>query len=109
MNNSRNNPRLLLVLFVLAFLVVQVTSYMSGIDRHEERLVRLEKQLVQSENDVAYFESEGAYTDLKWNPSTALEKEKNRFRAETINFVIKVLIISGATAFVFAVMKPKRG
>jgi hypothetical protein len=106
-----NNPRLLLVLFALAFLVVQVTSYMSGINRHEERLVKLEKQMVQpeSENEVTVFENTGTYKDLKWNPSTELEKEKIRFRAETLNFIIKVLIISGATAFVFAVMKMKYG
>lgn len=109
-----NNPRLLLVLFALAFLVVQVTSYMSGINRHEERLMKLEQQMVvRSENDVADnvagLEEAGTYKDLKWKLSTELEKEKIRFKAETVNFVIKVLIISGATAFVFAIMKTKHG
>lgn len=104
-----NNPRLLLVLFALAFLAVQVTSFMSGINRHEERLVKLEKQLVQSDTESSFLENESVYADLKWDPSAELEKEKTRFKAETVNFVIKVLIISGATAFVLAIMRTNQG
>ncbi|MCL6635109.1 MAG: hypothetical protein K6T29_04995 [Peptococcaceae bacterium] len=97
-----NNPRLLLILFALAFLAIQVISFMSSIARHEERVVKLEKQLVQ-------FETKGTYIDLKLDPAVELKKEKARFKAETVNFIVKVLIISGATAFVFALMKADRG
>lgn len=97
-----NNPRLLLILFALAFLGIQVVSFMSGISKHEERVVKLEKQVFQ-------FENKGTYIDLKLDPAAELRKEKTRFKAETINFIIKVLIISGATAFVFAMMKSDRG
>jgi len=45
-----NNPRLLLILFALAFLAIQVVSFMSGISKHEERMVKLEKQVFQFEN-----------------------------------------------------------
>lgn len=93
------NPRLLLVLFGLAFLGMQVVGYMSGISKHEERMVKLEKQAVQ-------FETKGTYIDLKLDPTLELKKEKARFKAETMNFVVKVLVISAATAFVFALMRP---
>lgn len=95
-------PRLLLILFALAFLGIQVVSFMFGITKHEERMVKLEKQMVQ-------FETKGTYIDLKFDPAVELRKEKARFKAETMNFIIKVLIISGATAFVFALMKVDRG
>ena len=89
-------------MFALAFLGIQVVSFMSGINSHEERVGKLEKQLVQ-------FETKGTYIDLKLDPSVELKKEKTRFRAETVNFIVKVLVISGATAFVFALMKVDRG
>jgi len=97
-----NNPRVLLLLFALAFLAIQVVSFMSGINSHEERVGKLEKQSAQ-------FETKGTYIDLKLDPSVELKKEKTRFRAETVNFIVKVLVISGATAFVFALMKIDRG
>lgn len=97
-----NHPRLLLILFALAFLGIQVVSFMSGITKHEERIGKLEKQMVQ-------FETKGTYIDLKIDPAVELRKEKARYKTETMNFVIKVLIISGATAFVFALMKADRG
>lgn len=93
------NPRLLLILFALAFLGMQVVGYMSGITKHEERMLKLERQAVQ-------FETRGTYIDLKMDPTLELKKEKARFKAETMNLVIKVLVISAATAFVFALMKP---
>ena len=43
------SPRILLILFGLAFLAIQVVSYMSSISKHEERVVKLEKQAVQYE------------------------------------------------------------
>jgi len=97
-----NNPRVLLVLFALAFLAIQVVSFMTGISNHEDRMARLEKQIVQ-------FETKDTYVDLKLDPSLELRREKARFKAETMNFVVKVLIISGATAFVYALMKADRG
>ncbi|HOV79997.1 MAG TPA: hypothetical protein PK728_07780 [Bacillota bacterium] len=97
-----NNPRLLLILFALAFLGIQVVSFMFGISKHEEKMVKLEKQMVQ-------FETKGAYIDLKFDPAVELRKERSRFKAETMNFAIKVLIITGATAFVFALMKVDKG
>lgn len=95
------HPRTLLLLFASAFLALQVISFMSGISKHEERVVKLERQAVQ-------FETKGTYIDLKLDPAVELRKEKARFKAETINFMIKVLVISGATAFVFALMKTDR-
>ncbi|MFX4261894.1 hypothetical protein ACOBQJ_06805 [Pelotomaculum propionicicum] len=97
-----NNPRTLLILFALAFLAIQVISFMSGISKHEERMAKLEKQLVQ-------FETKGTYIDLKSDPAVKLKEEKTRFKAETMSFVVKVLVISGATAFVYAMMKNDRG
>ncbi|OPY56875.1 MAG: hypothetical protein A4E55_01906 [Pelotomaculum sp. PtaU1.Bin035] len=96
-----NNPRLLLILFALAFLGIQVVSFMSNITRHEERMVKLEKQVIQVEK--------GAYIDLKMDPSVELRKEESGFKLEIVNFIIKLLVISGATAFVFNMMKNKRG
>lgn len=65
-------------------------------------MAKLEKQLVQ-------FETKGTYIDLKSDPAVKLKEEKTRFKAETMGFVVKVLVISGATAFVFAMMKNDRG
>ncbi len=96
------NPRLLLILFALAFLGIQVVSYMSGISKHEEKMAKLEKQLVQ-------FETKGTYLDLKSDPAVKLKEEKARFKGETVTFIVKVLVISGATAFVYALMKTDRG
>lgn len=97
-----NNPRTLLVLFALAFLTIQVVSFMAGIARHEERLSRLEKQLVQ-------YETKGLYVDLKLDPATELKKEKASIKAETVNFIVKLVVIAGATCFVFAMMNSDRG
>ncbi|BAF60208.1 MAG: hypothetical protein HPY89_01535 [Pelotomaculum sp.] len=97
-----NNPRFLLILFALAFIAIQVVSYMAGISRHEERMTKLEKQMVQ-------FETRGTFLDLKLDPAVELRKEKSRFKAETTNFIIKVLVISGATAFVYTLMKKEKG
>ncbi len=94
------SPRILLILFGLAFLVIQVASYMSGITKHEERVVKLEKQAIQ-------YETKGTYIDLKLDPALELRKERTRFKAETVNFVIKVLIIAGSTVFVFALMRDR--
>ncbi|NLI14137.1 hypothetical protein [Pelotomaculum propionicicum] len=96
-----NNSRILLILFAVAFLAIQVISYMGGISKHQERTVKLEKQLVQ-------FETKGAYIDLKSDPAVKLREEKARFKAETLSFVLKVLVISGATAFVYALIKRER-
>jgi hypothetical protein len=93
-----NNPRFLLILFALAFLAMQIFSFMSTLTKHEERVVKLEKQAIQ-------FETKGTYIDLKMNPAVELKKEEDRFKAATVNFVIKVLFISGATAFVLVLMK----
>jgi len=92
------STRILLILFALAFLALQVISYMSSFSRHQERVTKLEKQIVQ-------FETRGAYLDLKLDPSLELKKEKSRFKAETVNFIIKVLFISGTTAFVYTLLK----
>jgi hypothetical protein len=97
-----NNPRLLLILFALAFLGTQVVGFMTVLSKHEEQTVKLEKQVVQ-------FETRGTYIDLKLDPAVELKREQARFKAETMNFIVKVLIISGATAFVFALMKADRG
>jgi hypothetical protein len=47
------------------------------------------------------------------DPAVELRKEKDEFKGKTIGFIVKVLVISGATAFVFAIMrkgqKPKEG
>jgi len=93
-----NNPRFLLILFALAFLGMQIVGFMSTVTKHEERVVKLEKQAVQ-------FETRGTYIDLKMNPAVELRKEKDRFKAETINFGIKVFFILGATAFVLVLMR----
>ncbi len=97
MNTS---ARILLILFALAFLALQVISYMSSFSRHQERVAKLEKQIVQ-------FETRGAYLDLKLDPSLELKKEKSRFKAQTVNFILKVLFISGITVFVYALIKRK--
>lgn len=94
----KNSPRILLILFVLAFLGMQIVSYMSTLSKHEERVVKLEKQAVQ-------FETKGTYIDLKMNPAVELKKEEERFKTETVNFVIKVLVISVATTFVLILMR----
>jgi hypothetical protein len=73
---------------------------MSGITKHEERVVKLEKQAIQ-------YETKGTYIDLKLDPALELRKERTRFKAETVNFVIKVLIIAGSTVFVFALMRDR--
>ncbi|HBC94580.1 MAG TPA: hypothetical protein DCZ10_17205 [Pelotomaculum sp.] len=93
-----NSPRFLLILFALAFLAMQTISFMSTLTKHEDRVVKLEKQAVQ-------FETKGTYIDLKMNPAVELRKEADRFKAETVNFAIKVLVISGATVFVLVLMK----
>ena len=95
------NPRRLLVLFALACLAMQVVSYMASISRHEEKMMKLEKQLVQ-------FETKGTYIDLKSDPAVKIKEEKNKFKNETIGFIIKVLFISGATAFVYILMQRYR-
>ncbi len=95
-----NNPRIFLILFALAFLAMQVTGFASGASKHNERIVKLEKQAIQ-------FDTKGAYIDLKMDPWLELKKEKASFRTETVNFIIKVLVISGATAFVLTLMKKK--
>ncbi|MHB1043758.1 MAG: hypothetical protein ACYC0Q_13110 [Eubacteriales bacterium] len=97
-----NNPRTLLILFALAFLAIQVVSFMTGIASHEDRLVKLEKQLLQ-------YETKGVYVDLKLDPAQELKKEKTRFRAETIKFILVVFGIAGATSFVYVMMKSDRG
>jgi hypothetical protein len=96
----KNSPRILLILFALAFLVMQVISFMSTLSKHEERAAKLERQAIQ-------FETKGTYADLKMNPAVELKKENDKFKKETTNFVIKVLVISGATAFVLILMKRK--
>lgn len=92
--------RVLLILFALAFLALQVISYMSSFSLHRERVAKLEKQIVQ-------FETRGAYLDLKLDPSLELKKEESRFRAQTVNFILKVLFISGITVFVYTLIKRK--
>ena len=37
-----------------------------------------------------------------------IKEEKNKFKNETIGFIIKVLFISGATAFVYILMRRYR-
>ncbi len=96
-----NNPRVLLILFAVAFLAIQVISFLGGIAKHEEKMAKLEKQLVQ-------FETKGAYIDLKSDPAVKLKEEKASFRAETLSFIVKVLVISGATAFVYALIRRER-
>jgi len=96
-----NNPRLLLILFALAFLGIQVVSFMTSISRHEEKMVKLE--------NLAYKVEKGSYFDLKLDPTVELRKEKAGFKRETIYFIIKVLVILGATTFVFTLMKTGRG
>lgn len=91
-------PSLLLILFVLAFLGIQTFSFMSELTKHEERVAKLEKQAVQ-------FETKGTYIDLKTNPAVELKKENERFRAEVVNFTLKVIIIAGATVFVLIMMR----
>ncbi len=91
------NPRRLLILFALAFLAMQVVSYMASISRHEEKMMKLERQLVQ-------FETKGTYIDLKSDPAVRIKEEKSKFKNETLGFAIKVLFISGATAFVYTLM-----
>lgn len=93
-----NSPRFLLILFALAFLAMQIVSFMSSLSKHEERVVKLEKQAIQ-------FETKGTYIDLKLNPAVELKKEQDRFKAETVNFIIKVFVISGATAFVLILIR----
>jgi hypothetical protein len=39
------------------------------------------------------------------NPAVELKKENDRFKSETVSFVVKVLVISVATAFVLILMK----
>ncbi|NLJ77068.1 MAG: hypothetical protein GX325_07425 [Peptococcaceae bacterium] len=95
------NPRTLLILFAVAFLAIQVIGFISGISKHEERMAKLEKQLV-------LFETKGTYADLKSDPAVKLKEEKSRFKAETMGFTVRVLIISGASAFVYALMKNDR-
>jgi len=94
----KNSPRFLLILFALAFLGMQIISFMSTLSKHEERVVKLEKQAVQ-------FETKGTYIDLKMNPAVELKKENDRFKSETVSFVMKVLVISVATALVLILMK----
>lgn len=93
-------PRILLVLFAVAFLGIQVVSYMAGISRHEERLAKLERQVYQ-------FEMGGTFVCLKMDPVLELGKEKGRFKAETMNIIIKVLVISAATVFVLRLMRAR--
>ncbi|MCL6507305.1 MAG: hypothetical protein K6T59_09780 [Bryobacteraceae bacterium] len=97
-----NNPRTLLILFALAFLTIQVVSFAAGITEHENRLAKLEKQLVQ-------YETKGLYVDVKLDPAVELKKEKASIKAETVNFIIKVLVITGATCFVYAMMRADKG
>jgi len=100
-----NRSSFLLILFALAFLCLQVVSFMTNISRHEEKMVKLEKLVFQVDR--------GSFFDLKMDPAVELRKEKDEFKGKTIGFIVKVLVISGATAFVFAIMrkgqKPKEG
>lgn len=100
MNNSRIS-RLLLVLFALAFLGIQVVSFMTSIAEHEEKMVKLEK--------VAYQIEKGSYFDLKLDPVVEIRKEQASFKSETINLVIKLLVIIAATTFVYTLMRSGRG
>lgn len=95
-----NNSRFLLILFVLAFLVIQVVSFMTSISRHEERMVKLDRILSQVE--------QGSFFDLKMDPVVEMKKEKAGFKNETIGFIVKVLVICGAAAIVLTIMKKGR-
>lgn len=88
--------RILLILFALAFLGIQVVSFMTSVSRHEEKMVKLEKLVVQVEN--------GTFFDLKMDPQVEIDKEKVVFRKETIGFIVKLLFISGATFFVYVII-----
>ncbi|MCG9969190.1 hypothetical protein L9W92_14270 [Pelotomaculum terephthalicicum JT] len=92
--------RLLLILFALAFLCIQVVSYMTNISRHEEKMVKLDNLALQVDK--------GNFFDLKMDPQVELRKEKVVFRNETIGFILKVLVISGATFFVSVVIRRRR-
>jgi len=92
-----NHSRFLLILFALAFLFIQVVSYMTNITRHEEKMVKLEK--------LAYQVDKGSFFDIKMDPQVEMGKEKVGFRNETIGFIVKVLIISGATFLVYSIMR----
>lgn len=94
----KNSPRFLLILFVLAFLAMQIVSFMSTLSKHEERVVKLEKQAIQ-------FETKGTYIDLKMNPAVELMKEQDQFKTDTVHFVLKVLVILVATVFVLILMR----
>lgn len=93
--------RLFLLVFALVFLGIQVFSYMSGISKHEDQVIKIGMQTAQSGNENRYF-------DARYNPTLEMQKEKNRFKAETLNFVVKILFISGATAFTFALMRAEK-
>ncbi|RJQ24777.1 MAG: hypothetical protein C4589_12385 [Peptococcaceae bacterium] len=93
--------RLLLVAFALVFLGIQVFSYMSGISKHEEQVIKIGMQTAQPASESRYFEA-------RYNPALEMQKERNRFKAETLNFIIKILFISGATAFTFALMRAEK-
>jgi len=92
-----NRSRFLLILFALAFLFIQVVSYMTNISRHEEKMIKLEKLVLQVDK--------GNFFDLKMDPVVELRKEKDGFKGETIGFIIKVLVISGAAIFVLAIIR----
>lgn len=100
MNDSRIS-RTLLILFALAFLGIQVVSFMTSITEHKEKMVKLDKVLVQVEK--------GIYFDLKLDPVVEIRKEKSSFKYETINLVVKVLVILAATTFVYTLMRSGRG
>lgn len=101
MTNSRFS-RMLLVLFALAFLGIQMVSFMTSISKHEEKMVKLET--LQSK-----MENQGSYYDLRLDPVVEIRKAKVGFKSETTNFIIKLLIILAATTFVYNLMKSGRG
>ncbi|MDD4168837.1 MAG: hypothetical protein PHD36_01010 [Desulfotomaculaceae bacterium] len=101
MTNSRFS-RLLLILFALAFLGIQMVSFMTSMSKHEEKMVKLENLQYKMEN-------QGNYYDLRLDPVVEIRKEKEGFKSEKTNFIIKVLVILAATTFVYTLMKSGRG
>lgn len=94
-----NNSRSLLVLFALAFLGIQVISYMTNISKHDEKMIKLDKLVQQVDS--------GLFFDLKMDPQVEIKKEKIDFRNKTVTFLIKLLVIAGATLLVYIIILRK--
>jgi hypothetical protein len=93
------NSRYLLLLFGLAFLSIQIVSFVSSVSEHEEIVVKLATLTEEVES--------GNFFDLRIDPQVYTTKENKEFSYSIFGFLTKIFVIGGATMFVFLLIGRK--